>query len=181
MKLLLVFCAVFAIAACNSSAPEVAPEPVTNTTTQSDRVKDTVASHTVDGDRDRKNGAEPSEAVPAKSTEKRKWSRSGDVIDTTRFDAAIKKAAADLKSKPGDEVASKALGTAYFERGVALTSARQYASAIGDFRKAIKNDPSNADAKKQIAMIISIYNSMNIEAPGVGEEPAPLEFKVQKD
>ena len=181
MKILLVLSAVIAITACGSSAPKVDTEPVTNTRTQSERVKDTVASHTVEGDREKVAAANAEEPVPAKSTEKRKWSRSGDAIDTSKFDAAIQKASSELKQKPGDPAAKKKLGTAYFERGVALTAARQYASAIGDFRKAFSNDPANTDAQKQINMITAIYNSMNIQVPGEGEEPAALEFDKQKD
>ena len=112
---------------------------------------------------------------------KRKWSRSGDPIDTTKFDLAVTTAEKALKSKPEDAGAKKALAKAFVERGIALTSARQYAAAIGDYRRALKYDPSDAEAKQQIGTITAIYNSMNIESPGVGEEPAPLEFKKEKD
>ncbi|NNE67743.1 MAG: hypothetical protein HKN33_14370 [Pyrinomonadaceae bacterium] len=170
MKNLIYLFAVALLSACAGSAPEVAEKPVTNTKDQSKRVSETVASHTLERKKDAKpvdnTNSGPAETVPKPSKTKRKWSRSGDPIDTTKLDAAVKSAGAD----------KKALGKAYFERGVALTSARQYAAAIGDFRKAIKNDPSLVDAKKQIAVITSIYNSMNIEVPGEGEEPAPLEF-----
>ncbi len=175
MKILVLVVVLGLTAACGSS-PKVETEPVANTNDQSKRVAETVASHSVE--RDDVNAVTQSDAdVPeASKGGKRKWSRSGDAIDTSKFDAAI--AAAKAKS---DENAKKALGTAYFERGVALTAARQYASAIGDFRKAVDNDPANDEAKKQIATITSIYNSMNIEVPGVGEEPAALEFKKEKE
>jgi len=57
---------------------------------------------------------------------------------------------------------------------VALTDARQYASALGDYRRTLKYDPSNAEAKDWIERIVSIYDSINRESPKEGEEPPPL-------
>lgn len=109
-----------------------------------------------------------------------KWTQSGDVIDTTEFDKAVTQAASGVKSKPADEAAKKVLSEAYFKRGVALTGARQYASALGDYRKALKYDPENQEAKQWIDQILGIYASMNKEAPKEGEEPPPLPYKGQK-
>jgi tetratricopeptide (TPR) repeat protein len=167
---------------CGGSGPKIAEKPVTNTKDQSARVAETVVSHTTEGT-PKKPRANANTALPepAPAGKKRKWSRSGDPIDTTKFDLAVTTAEKELKSKPEDAGAKKALAKAFFERGIALTSARQYAAAIGDYRRALKYDPSDADAKQQIGTITAIYNSMNIETPGVGEEPAPLEFKKEKD
>jgi tetratricopeptide (TPR) repeat protein len=85
------------------------------------------------------------------------------------MDAEIEKA-----DKSGDK---KALSQAYLKRADALTQARQYAAALGDYRKALKADPSNADAKNWIDQITMVYQSMNREAPKEGEEPGPLPFK----
>jgi len=108
---------------------------------------------------------------------KSKWTQSGDPIDTTAFDAEIKEADGKLKANPKDENLIKSLAQAFADRGLALTDARQYASALGDFRRAQKLDPNNAEAKKWIEQIISIYNSINKEYPKEGEEPPPLPFK----
>ena len=62
-------------------------------------------------------------------------------------------------------------------RGEALKDARQYASALGDYRRALKNDPSNAQAKNWIEQIIMIYDSLGRESPPEGQEPQPLPFK----
>lgn len=117
-----------------------------------------------------------STAAPNKGT-KSKWTQSGDPIDTTAFDAEIKEADGKLKANPKDENLKKSLAQAFADRGLALTDARQYASALGDFRRAQKLDPNNEDAKKWIEQIISIYNSINKEYPKEGEEPPPLPFK----
>jgi len=106
-----------------------------------------------------------------------KWSQGGDPIDTTKFDLAIAAAEKEAKAKPSDEAAKKAFSKAYFERGVALTDARQYASALGDYRRAVKYDPDNTEAKDWIDQIIMIYGSLKKEYPKEGEEPPPLPLK----
>ena len=119
-------------------------------------------------------GAMPT-PVPRSDT-KTKWTQSGNPIETAKFDADIAKAEKDLKAKPADDAAKKALAEKYVERGQALTDARQYASALGDYRKALKLDPDNADAKKWVDQIIQIYDSINREYPPEGEEPPALPF-----
>jgi tetratricopeptide (TPR) repeat protein len=114
---------------------------------------------------------------PAASGEKSKWSQGGDAIDTSTYDAEIVSAEKGLTAKPTDTAAKKAVGDAYYKRADALTQARQYAAALGDYRRAAKADPTNTDAKKWIDQIMIIYQSMNKEAPPEGQEPPPLPFK----
>lgn len=130
-----------------------------------------VSSHSSD------NQTKPSGSVVPKSEKKTKWTQSGTPIDTSEFDAAVVKAEKDLKSKPTDEAAKKSLAEAYVARGLALSKAQQYASALGDFRRAQKTDAGNEDAKKWIDQIVGIYESINREHPKEGEEPPPLPFK----
>ncbi|MEZ5308415.1 MAG: hypothetical protein R2684_14820 [Pyrinomonadaceae bacterium] len=163
------------VSACDNAAPE-RTETVTNTSEQTNRVSETVASHSTE---EKATAPADNTSVAPQSGGKKKWSRSGDPIDVSKYDAAIADAERKAKAAPDDAAAKKALGGAYFERAVALTEARQYASALGDFRKAIKNDPAHEEAKKNIDMITSIYSGMNIEAPAEGEEPEPLEFKKE--
>lgn len=110
------------------------------------------------------------------SKPKTKWTQSGTPIDTKKFDEAIKAADASFKKAPKNADAKKALAKAYFDRGMALTDARQYPSALGDYRKALKVDPEMEEAKQWVDQIIGIYASMNREAPKEGEEPPPLPF-----
>ncbi len=110
---------------------------------------------------------------------KTKWTQSGNPIDTTAFDAAVKSAEVKQKASPTDEAAKKALADAYVKRGIALTDARQYASALGDYRRALKLDPANEEAKTWIDQIIGIYESINRDYPKEGEEPPPLPFKKE--
>jgi tetratricopeptide (TPR) repeat protein len=115
-----------------------------------------------------------------KNGEKTKWSQSGEPIDTKEFDAAIEAAAKALGGKPADPALKKALAEAYYKRAVALTDARQYASALGDYRRTVKNDPDNKQAKDWIDQIINIYDGLNKESPKEGEEPPPLPLKKEK-
>jgi len=122
--------------------------------------------------------AESLPAAPAPGGDaKSKWSRGGTPIDTKSLDTEISNAQQKLKTNPNDANIKKLLSAAFYNRGMALTNAKQYASALGDFRRAVKYDPENADAKNWIEQIIGIYESINREYPKEGEEPAPLEFK----
>ena len=112
--------------------------------------------------------------------EKKKWTQSGEPINTKEFDAAIAIAEKALSGKPADAAVKKTLATAYFKRAFALTEARQYASALGDYRRATKYDPSNVEAKSWIDKIILIYDGMNKDYPKDGEEPPALPFTTGK-
>lgn len=116
-------------------------------------------------------------AAPNSAPSGSKWSQSGDPIDTSALDGAIAAAEKDLKVRAGEDAAKKTLADAYYRRGFALTEARQYASALGDYRRALKYDPGHEDAQKWIDQIVMIYSSMKKEYPKEGEEPPPLPFK----
>lgn len=160
-------------AACNSVEKNVTTaNSVMNSAPQNSSESLTVSSHS-------QTNITPQTAntnVNGNAT-KGKWTQSGDPIDTTAFDAEIKQAEGKLKANPKDESLKKSLSEAFTKRGLALTDARQYASALGDFRRALKLDADNEEAKNWIDRIISIYNSINKEYPKEGEEPPPLPFK----
>jgi tetratricopeptide (TPR) repeat protein len=115
--------------------------------------------------------------APAANGEKSKWTQSGDPIDTAKLDAAIAAAKKSLDAKPTNAAAQKTLADAYYERAVTLTDARQYASALGDYRRTLKLDPANSDAKDWIDKIVMIYDGLKKESPKEGEEPPPLPLK----
>ena len=158
---------------CNTGSPVQV-----NSNSQSDPPKtekqQTVISHSTE------NKMPPNLAPDANSGQKTKWSQGGTAIDTKEFDTAVAKSQMDLKAKPANASLMSTLSDAYYKRAVALTEARQYASALGDYRRALKYDPSNAEAKDWIDKIIMIYDSMNKEYPKEGEEPPPLPFTKGK-
>jgi hypothetical protein len=163
MKYFALFLSALMFVACDNAGPTpVANSNATNTSQNSAR-PETVIAHST----------ENKTAPMGNSGAKTKWTQSGDPIDTKPLDLAIADAEKAHKAKAGDDTKT-ALSDAYFQRGMALTEARQYASALGDYRRAIKYDPDNEQAKEWIRQIIAIYNDMGREFPPEGQEPPPL-------
>lgn len=156
----------FLTACSNSPSPNSTAANNEQMPVRSDRVQQPETSTTA------QNNSEIQAA--SNSNGKRHWTRSGDPIDTARFDGTIRQAEALYQKNPSDKKAGKDLSEAYFDRGMALTQARQYAAALGDFRKALKFDPENQEARQWVDRIIGIYNQLNMQYPAEGEEPAPI-------
>ncbi len=95
-------------------------------------------------------------------------------VDVSQMTADIEKAEKEYKQNPK---VKGALAQAYFGRAFALTEAAQYRAALGDFRKGLKLNPNDEDAKAMHDQIISIFKSINREPPKEGEEPTPLPLK----
>jgi tetratricopeptide (TPR) repeat protein len=161
MKYILLFTAAMALQACSAAAPVAVQN--TNAPARDDRAQNTIA-----------HGPTDQTAPVASSNTRGKWTQGGDPIDTTKYDKAIADAEKNQKSKPADVSVKQALAQAYFERGFALTESRQYASALGDYRRALKLDPNHEESKKWMDQILSIYEMLKKEAPKEGEEPPPL-------
>jgi hypothetical protein len=168
-KRLIIFSAALLFAACNTATPTVNTNVVVANASNAQR-GETVIAHSTE------NQTPPMPDSNTTAGSKSKWTQSGEPIDTKAFDADIAKADKTAKSKPNDASAKKALGEAYLKRAVALTEARQYASALGDYRRALKYDPENAEAKQWVDQIIQIYDSMGRESPPEGQEPPPLPY-----
>ncbi len=98
-------------------------------------------------------------------------------IDVTAMTAKIEKADKEYKAKPTDAKLKETLAAAYFERASALTEAAQYRAALGDFRKGLKLNPNDKDAKAMHDQIIDIFKSIGREPPKDGEEPPPMPIK----
>ncbi len=147
--------ALFMLAGC-ASEPAISGSPKTNENAQ-------------------KTAAKPPAAPPLSSSSSA--ASQGDPIDTSKHDAEIEQAEKELKTKPQDADARMALAKAYHARASALTKARQYRSALGDYRRTLKYDPENEDAKEMSTTITGIMKSMGREIPAEGEEPPPLPFK----
>lgn len=158
------------LVACDTNAPRPvasnSAQPVANAPSERPQ---TAIAHTTEN-----------QPPPASDASKSKWSQGGEAFDTSVLDKDIAAAEKAVAGKATDEKAKKALSEAYYKRAVALTDKRQYASALGDYRRAVKYDPSNAEAKDWIDKIIMIYGSLNKAAPNEGEEPPPLPFEKGK-
>jgi uncharacterized protein YcfL len=151
----------------NANQQSVNKPPVT---TQNPNNSLVVSSHSTD------KPAAPSSDLNSSSQTS---SPNAQAIDVSEMTAKIEKAEKDLKAKPDDEKAKKALAAAYFERAFALTKAAQYRAALGDFRKGLKLNPDDKEARDMHDQIISIFESIGRQPPKEGEEPPPLPFKKQ--
>ncbi len=173
MRSLIFIAFAFAAAGCTSnSATAVNTSNNSAQPMRADKLQSTTV-HTTEGT-DKPSSLSASDADAAKGG---KWSASGDPIDTTEFDKAIATAEKAYKAKANDAGAKEDLANAYFKRATALTEARQYASALGDYRRVLKLVPEHEEAKSWEEQIIGIYTMMKKEYPKPGEEPPPLPMK----
>lgn len=99
---------------------------------------------------------------------------SGEFVDTSKYDAEIKRLEERAKKNAADQQTRLVLAKAYADRGDALTGVRQYNAALGDYRRALRNDPNNEQARQMAGTIISIYKGMGREVPPEGQELPPL-------
>jgi tetratricopeptide (TPR) repeat protein len=95
-------------------------------------------------------------------------------VDVSQMTADIEKAQKEYEKDPKNK---EVLAKAYFTRAFALTDAAQYRSALGDFRKGLKLNPNDQDAKKMHDEILRIFESIGREPPKEGEEPPPMPIK----
>lgn len=103
---------------------------------------------------------------------------SGTPIDTSKYDARVKDVEGRLASNPNDKKLQLELAKAYYDRAEALKGAQQYRSALGDYRRVLKYDPSHEEAKKWIDTIVTILKQMGREVPAEGTEPPPLPYEA---
>jgi tetratricopeptide (TPR) repeat protein len=167
------------LAGCGNTAPlqatgQPANQPVGQTTPAGKRDELSAISHSADNRFQPTNipindNSAPNPATGGNSPMAR-------AIDVTAMNADIQKAEKKFEKEPKDAQAKKDLAHAYFVRAFALTEAAQYRAALGDFRKGLKLDPDDEDAKNMHDQIISIFKSIEREPPKEGEEPPPMPF-----
>jgi tetratricopeptide (TPR) repeat protein len=129
----------------------------------------TVANANAQGSNSAQGSApgKPTSSAPAKAG-------MGEAIDTSSYDTRINQLEEQAKKKPNDAALRKQLAQAYLERGNALTQARQYQPALGDYRRTLRYDPNNEEARYWSDTIIGILKQMNREVPAEGTEPTPI-------
>ena len=91
--------------------------------------------------------------VTGHSTEKPPVNKSGGspmekFVDVSDLTEKIEKAEKEYKANPNDAKTKETLATAYFGRATVLTKAAQYRAALGDFRKGLKLNPNDKEARK---------------------------------
>ena len=175
-KIALLISLAFGFAGCNQTSSTATSNTDINAALRTSNETTVISSHSPENNIAPTATANPSSAKnPASSG----GSPMAKAIDTSQMTVAIEKADQAFKAKPNDAKAKNDLAEAYFVRAFALTEAAQYRSALGDFRKGLKLNPNNADAKGMHDQIISIFQSIGREPPKEGDEPKPLPFEKQ--
>ena len=94
-------------------------------------------------------------------------------VNTAELDAKIEKADAKAKAGAASDADKKAAAAAYVERGNVYYSAGSpalYKFALGDFRRALRYDPANDEARAKLDQIVQIYQSLGRPVPTNGTE-----------
>ncbi len=94
--------------------------------------------------------------------------------DTAALDAKIEQAEAKAKAAGAAAADKKAAAAAYLERANVFYAAGQpslYKFALRDFRRTLKYDPANEEARAKKQQIEDIYKSMGRPVPDLGNEP----------
>ncbi len=96
------------------------------------------------------------------------------LANTAEYDARIEKAAAKADA-PGASASDKqSAAEAYLARANVYRDAgnpRLYKFALGDYRRALRYQPDNKEAKEKMDEIVSIYEGMGRPVPTNGLEP----------
>ncbi len=152
---------------CSSTAQQIQPTANTNTAVQ-------VSNQTLNNSPIVSSHSSDTETIRPPQSNKSSQGESSPMakpIDVAEMTADIEKAEKEYKINPK---AKDELAKAYFIRATALTGAAQYRAALGDYRKGLKLNPNDEDAKKMHDQIISIFKSIGREPPKEGEEPPPM-------
>lgn len=92
-------------------------------------------------------------------------------IDTAALDAKIEKAEAKAKASGASQADKLAAAAAYVQRANVYRDAGQpalYKFALGDYRRALRYQPDNAEAREKMNEIVSIYQGMGRPVPENG-------------
>jgi hypothetical protein len=94
--------------------------------------------------------------------------------DTATLDKNVEAAEAKAKAPKATQGDKQAAAAAYLERGNVFYNAGNpslYKFALRDFRRALRYDSNNAEARAKQQQIVDIYQSMGRPVPDLGNEP----------
>jgi hypothetical protein len=94
--------------------------------------------------------------------------------DTAALDKKVEQAEAKAKAAKATQSDKMAAAVAYLERGNVFYNAGNpslYKFALRDFRRTLRYDPNNEEARAKQQQITEIYQSMNRPVPDLGNEP----------
>jgi hypothetical protein len=94
-------------------------------------------------------------------------------VETPELDAKIEKAEAKAKAAGASDSDKKAAARAYFDRANFFRdqgTPTLYKFALADYRRGLRYDSSDADARAKMDEIVEIYKSMGRPVPELGNE-----------
>jgi hypothetical protein len=94
--------------------------------------------------------------------------------DTSALDKKIEQAEAKAKASGATQADKSAAAALYVERANVFYNAGQptlYKFALRDFRRALRYDPNNTEARAKQDQIVEIYQQMGRPVPELGNEP----------
>jgi hypothetical protein len=94
-------------------------------------------------------------------------------VETPELDAKIEKAEAKAKAAGASDSDKKAAARAYFDRANFFRdqgTPALYKFALADYRRGLRYDSSDADARAKMNEIVDIYKSMGRPVPELGNE-----------
>jgi hypothetical protein len=95
-------------------------------------------------------------------------------VETPDLDSKIEKAEAKAKASGAGEADRKAAARAYFDRADFFRdqgSPVLYKFALADYRRGLRYDSTDAEARRKMDEIVDIYKSMGRPVPDLGNEP----------
>jgi hypothetical protein len=95
-------------------------------------------------------------------------------VDTSALDKKIEQAETKAKAAKATQADKMAAATAYLERANIFYNAGQptlYKFALRDFRRTLRYDPNNAEARDKQDQIVQIYQQLGRPVPELGNEP----------
>lgn len=113
------------------------------------------------------HGAPPASSAPPMG------GQSG-TADTAALDRKVEEAEAKAKAPKATPDEKQAAAAAYLARGNVFYNAGNpslYKFALRDFRRTLRYDPANAEARAKQQQITEIYQSMGRPVPDLGNEP----------
>ena len=115
----------------------------------------------------------PAHGAP-QGTDEQSPARTSSSIDTSALDQKIEQAEAKAKAPNATQTDKRLAAAAYLERGNIFYSAGNpslYKFALRDFRRTLRYDPNNEEARAKQDQIVQIYESLGRPVPDLGNEP----------
>ncbi len=178
-KLAVLSLGIFGLIGCggNNVSPTSAVQQNSNVAVVANRAQpETVAAHSTEKSLPPASANPAANAATSNNRAPLTESPMARAIDVSAQTAQIETAEKAYKANSADAKAKENLAKARFDRAFLLTDAAQYRAALGDFRKGLKLNPADAEAKKMHDQIITIFASIKREPPKEGEEPQPMPF-----